>query len=135
MKDIYNLLVNSEILLLKYKPISDSGFFEINEIAKTYDILDNINKNTEKIQDLKQQLNNAEQNLVQNQEQLQNDAPDPSATNKLTEKLALGSSLVTLAGIGTGLFLGIPLLLGGSRSNKQKYKRKNKKTIKNIALI
>lgn len=80
------------------------------------------------------QINNAKEQLEDAYQQYQDDhkeiiespsTSDPNKTDNLTSGLAVAGSVASLGAIGSGLYFALPLLLGGSKKNKNKYNNKN----------
>jgi flagellar biosynthesis GTPase FlhF len=87
-----------------------------------------------KIEDAKNNLQDAYENYQNDRSQIINEQPEEN-TNNLTTKLSTMGSVAALGAIGAGLYFAAPLLLGGKRklSRKHKHQRdyKKKKTRSN----
>lgn len=79
--------------------------------------MDQINDAKEQLEDAYQQYQDDHKEIIE--------SPSNNNTDKLTSGLAVAGSVATLGAIGSGLYFALPLLLGGSKKNKNKYNNKN----------
>ena len=85
-----------------------------------------LNADEDKIKETKENESSAIDQYNQDQQRLRDDQPPPSDSANVISTLATLGAITALGAIGTGLYLSVPLLAGGS--NKRNRKSKKTKT-------